>query len=105
MSPSATPSNAANSTCRVGGRIKVMVCAGYQNNGIVFLKTTPHCTSQLMLLMIFFIGMGFSSPTTVPPVCEMWMSVHLWKVIITGAKMVFMATLTQKAMPTLPHVS
>lgn len=34
----------------------------------------------------------------------MWVSVHLWKVIITGAKMLFIATLTAKATPTLPPV-
>lgn len=40
--PSATPSSAAKSTCKSLGNRNVMVWAGNQNNGMVFLKTKLH---------------------------------------------------------------
>ena len=40
--PKTTPSNAANKTRHCSGKINVMVCAGNQKKGIVFLKINPH---------------------------------------------------------------
>ena len=37
--PKAIPSNAANNTLNSAGSKNVIVCAGIQKNGIVFLKT------------------------------------------------------------------
>ena len=104
ITPRATPRNAANSTCRVGGSRKVIVWAGYQNNGMVLAKTKPYWISQL----IFFdrVSRIFSGwlkkPFSEPPVSAIWMSVILWKVMNTGAKRVFIKTLTQRATKNLP---
>ena len=40
--PRITPRSAANRTWKVGGNRNVIVCAGIQNRGIVFLKTKLH---------------------------------------------------------------
>ena len=90
--PSTMPNMAANSTLIFGGSRKVMVCAGYQNKGMVFLNTNPHNTAQFSSVIIRFMGMGVSSAFTEPPQWPMWVSVILWRVIKTGAKMLFMAT-------------
>ena len=81
----------------------IFALAGNQNSGMVFFMTMPHCALQSIDFRYSVIFIGFSSPITVPPLRSMCMSVHLWKVIITGAKIVFISTLTQKAMPSFPH--
>lgn len=64
--PSTMPNMAANSTLIFGGSRKVMVCAGYQNKGMVFLNTNPHNTAQFSSVIIRFMGMGVSSAFTEP---------------------------------------
>ena len=40
--PSTMPKTAANKTWKPAGNKNVIVCAGYQNSGMVFLNTNPH---------------------------------------------------------------
>ena len=42
ITPRATPNRAAKRTLISCGRRNVIVCAGYQKKGIVFLNTKPH---------------------------------------------------------------
>ena len=50
--PSITPSRAAKSTRYSGGSMNVMVWAGIQNRGIVFLKRKPQIVAQSRLTKI-----------------------------------------------------
>ena len=69
INPNTTPKKAAKSTWKSAGNRKVMVCAGYQKSGMVFLKTKPHCTSQLILCaMMSPMGMGLKKRIKEPPV-------------------------------------
>ena len=82
-----------------------MVWAGNQKNGMVFLNTKPHCTRQFRFCMISPIGMGVKRPRRVPPVVRMCVSVILWNVMKTGAKMLFKQTEMAKASSTLLKVT
>ncbi len=56
--------------------------------------------------IVFCISSGLEkNPASVPPVSAMCMSVILWKVMKTGAKKVFISTLTQKATNSLPQLA
>ena len=74
-----------------------MVWAGYQKKGIVFLNTKPHCLLQSICAKRSAMGMGVMSALRLPPWTAMWASVILWKVMKTGAKIVFIATETASA--------
>ena len=102
--PNAMPNNAANNTRCSGGSRKVMVWAGYQNRGMVFLNTNPHWACQLMVANRWAMGMGVIRAFNEPPHAAMWASVILCNVINTGAKMVFMATDTANATQNLSMV-
>ena len=76
------------------------MCAGIQKNGIVFLKTKFHWVSQFRVVMMRVIGMGVANARIEPPQARIWVSVILWKVMNTGAKMPFMPTEIQNATTT-----
>ena len=99
MIPNATPSRAANKIRLSAGNRNVTVCAGIQKSGIVFLKTKFHCTFQFIACMICPIGIGVKNPLRLPPVAKMCVSVILWSVMKTGAKMVFIAVEMANATP------
>ena len=75
--PSTTPKIAANKTLTSPGNKKVMVWAGYQKKGIVFLKTKFHCVSQLRCVMIRVIGIGVIRLRSEPPQSRICVSVIL----------------------------
>ena len=66
--PRAMPRSAAKSTRCSDGRRNVMVCAGYQKKGIVFLNTNPHCDCQLSDAKLSAIGIGTMS-ALIEPLC------------------------------------
>lgn len=99
--PSTTPNIAANSTRISPGRRNVMVCAGYQKKEIVFLKTKFHCASQFRCVMMRVIGIGVRRLRGEPPQSRICVSVILWNVMNTGAKMVFIATEMARAIHNL----
>ena len=78
-----------------------MVCAGYQKKGIVFLKTKFHCASQFRCVMMRVIGIGVRRLRGEPPQSRICVSVILWNVMNTGAKMVFIATEMARAIHNL----
>ena len=86
------PNNAAKSTRMSDGNMNVIVCAGYQKQGMVFLNTKFHWAFQFNSVMIFVIGIGVNRLLIDPPHIKICVSVILWKVMNTGAKMVFMVT-------------
>ena len=65
--PRTIPSSAAKSTRCSEGKRKVMVCAGYQKKGIVFLKTKPHCACQLISEKRLAMGIGVMRDFSEPP--------------------------------------
>lgn len=102
--PKTIPKRAANNTrCSVGSK-KVMVCAGYQKKGMVFLKTNPHCLFQSICAKRSAIGIGVINDLRLPPCMAICASVILWKVINTGANMVFIAIETASATHNLLRV-
>ena len=64
------PNAAANNTCNVPGNKNVIVCAGYQKNGIVFLKTKPYWMFQLIFSAIVCCMLSglLKNPANEPPV-------------------------------------
>lgn len=78
-----------------------MVCAGYQKKEIVFLKTKFHCASQFRCVMMRVIGIGVRRLRGEPPQSRICVSVILWNVMNTGAKMVFIATEMARAIHNL----
>jgi len=68
INPNVIPNKAANNTLNSAGSRKVIVCAGIQKKGIVFLKMKFHITSQFIFLKIVANGIEENNPLTVPPV-------------------------------------
>lgn len=58
---------AANNTRMSGGSRKVMVWAGYQNKGMVFLNTKLQSTAQFNPVKIRVMGIGVESALIEPP--------------------------------------
>ena len=71
--PSTMPSNAAKSTRCSDGNKNVIVWAGYQKNGIVFLNTKPHCACQFSSANRLAMGMGVTRVHRLPPL-RFWRS-------------------------------
>ena len=75
--PKATPRRAAKRTRVSPGNKKVIVWAGYQKKGMVFLKTKPHCTRQFNPANSSPNGIGEKKPERVPPLRKICASVTL----------------------------
>lgn len=101
--PSTTPNKAAHNARMLPGNINVIVWAGNQNNGIVFLNTKFHCTSQFRLRIISLMRIGRKKPFNVPPLFIICVSVILCSVMNTGPNSVFINTETMNATNSFPH--
>ena len=66
MTPSTVLSRAAKSIWNSGGRRNVIVWAGIQKNGMVFLRTKPHIEFQSIAVIIAVTSGILNSPALLP---------------------------------------
>lgn len=71
------PKKAAKRTLISGGSKNVIVWAGYQKNGMVFLNTKLQSTAQFNWVKILVIGIGVTKANADPLQLVMWVSVIL----------------------------